>query len=161
MARPLKKRRVGCKPEANYFKPRGIPVADLDEVVLTLDELEAIRLADLEECYQEKAAEQMDVSRQTFGNIIRSAHKKIAVALVRGKALKIQGGIFTMIEKLFQCDDCRHEWSVPYGTGRPKGCPQCSGPNLHRSEKDSGPTRRGGAGRGRGRGKGRCGRQML
>ena len=48
MARPVKKRRVGCNPEANYFKPRGIPVADLDEVVLTMDELEAIRLADLE-----------------------------------------------------------------------------------------------------------------
>ncbi|MGD9042562.1 MAG: DUF134 domain-containing protein [Desulfobacterales bacterium] len=158
MARPFKKRRVGCKPEANYFKPRGIPVADLDEVVLTLDELEAIRLADLEECYQEKAAEQMDVSRQTFGNIVKSAHKKIAAALVQGKALKIEGGIFTMIEKRFQCDNCRHEWSVPYGTGRPNACPQCSGPNLHRSEKDRGPARQGGAGRGRGRG--RCGRQM-
>ena len=159
MARPFKKRRVGCKPEANYFKPRGIPVAHLDEVVLTIDELEAIRLADLEECYQEAAAEQMNVSRQTFGNIIRSAHKKIADALVRGKALKIEGGIFTMIEKLFECDDCRHEWSVPYGTGRPNVCPQCGSPNLHRSEKNRGPTRRGGAGRGRG--KGRCGRQML
>ncbi len=159
MARPFKKRRVGCKPEANYFKPRGIPVADLDEVVLTMDELEAIRLADLEEYYQEKAAKQMDVSRQTFGNIVKSAHKKIAAALVQGKALKIEGGIFTMIEKLFQCDDCRHEWSVPYGTGRPNTCPQCSSPNLHRSEKDRGPARQGGAGRGRG--KGRCGRQMI
>ena len=56
MARPIKKRRVGCNPQAIYFKPRGIPVADLDEVVLTMDELEAIRLADLEECYQETAA---------------------------------------------------------------------------------------------------------
>ena len=158
MARPFKKRRVGCKPEANYFKPRGIPVADLDEVVLTMDELEAIRLADLEECYQEVAAERMDVSRQTFGNIVKSAHKKIAIALVQGKALKIEGGIFTMIEKLFQCDDCRHEWSVPYGTGRPHACPQCNCPNLHRSDKDRGPARQGGGGRGRG--KGRCGRQV-
>ena len=159
MARPFKKRRVGCNPQANYFKPRGIPVADLDEVVLTMDELEAIRLADLEECYQEAAARQMDVSRQTFGNIVKSAHKKIAAALVQGRALKIEGGIFTMIEKTFQCDDCRHEWSVPYGTGRPNACPQCSCPNLHRSEKDRGPAKRGGGGRGRG--KGQCGRQMT
>ena len=159
MARPVKRRRIGCDPQANYFKPRGIPVAGLDEVVLTMDELEAIRLADLEECYQETAAKQMEVSRQTFGNIVKSAHKKIATALVQGKALKIEGGIFTMSEKMFQCDDCRHEWSVPYGTGRPNACPQCSSTNLHRSENDRGPARRDGAGRGRG--KGRCGRQML
>jgi predicted DNA-binding protein (UPF0251 family) len=159
MARPVKRRRIGCDPQANYFKPRGIPVADLEEVVLTMDELEAIRLADLEECYQETASRQMDVSRQTFGNIVKSAHKKIAAALVQGKALKIEGGIYTMTEKMFQCDDCRHEWSVPYGTGRPNACPQCGSTNLHRSEKDRGPARRDGAGRGGG--KGRCGRQMI
>ena len=159
MARPVKRRRIGCDPQANYFKPRGIPVADLDEIVLSMDELEAIRLADLEECYQETAAKQMAVSRQTFGNIVKSAHKKIAAALVQGKALKIEGGTFTMIEKLFQCDDCQHEWSVPYGTGRPNACPQCSSPNLHRSEKDRGQARRGVSGQGRG--KGRCGRQTL
>jgi predicted DNA-binding protein (UPF0251 family) len=156
MARPVKKRRVGCNPQANYFKPRGIPVADLDEVVLTMDELEAIRLADLEECYQEAAAAQMEVSRQTFGNIVRSAHKKIAAALVQGKALKIEGGIVKMSAKKFQCSDCRQEWSVPFGTGRPDACPRCNSSNFHRSEKDRGQARRGGSGRGRG--KGRCGR---
>ncbi len=156
MARPFKKRRVGCNPEANYFKPRGIPVADLDEVVLTMDELEAIRLADLEECYQEAAAQQMEVSRQTFGNIIKSAHKKIAAALVQGKALKIEGGIIKMRERAFQCSDCRQEWSVPFGTGRPESCPQCNSANFHRSQKDRGQAR--GSGSGKGRGKGRCGR---
>jgi predicted DNA-binding protein (UPF0251 family) len=158
MARPFKTRRIGCNPEANYFKPRGIPVADLDEVVLTMDELEAIRLADLEECYQETAAQQMEVSRQTFGNIVKSAHKKIATALVQGKALKIEGGIVKMSERMFQCSDCQHEWSVPFGTERPNGCPQCNSTNLYRSQKDRGPARCGGAGRGRG--KGSCGRQM-
>ena len=156
MARPVKKRRVGCNPEANYFKPRGIPVADLDEVVLTMDELEAIRLADLEECYQEAAAQQMEVSRQTFGNIIKSAHKKIAAALVQGKALKIEGGIIKMRERAFQCNDCRQEWSVPFGTGRPESCPQCKSANLHRSQRDRGQARGGGSAKGRG--KGRCGR---
>ena len=64
----------------------------LEEVNLTLDELEAIRLADLRGLYQEDAAKKMNVSRQTFGNIINSAHKKIADALLNAKALKIEGG---------------------------------------------------------------------
>ncbi|MGD8286179.1 MAG: DUF134 domain-containing protein, partial [Desulfobacterales bacterium] len=86
MPRPIKVRRISCNPEANYFKPRGIPVAELEEMVLSEDELEAIRLADLEGFYQEKAANEMNISRQTFGNIIRAAHKKIADALMYGKA---------------------------------------------------------------------------
>ena len=94
MARPINCRRVGSMPESNYFKPRGIPLSVLEEVVLTVDEFEAIRLADLESLYQEKAAEKMKVSRQTFGRIIDSAHKKVAEALVQGKALKIEGGKF-------------------------------------------------------------------
>jgi predicted DNA-binding protein (UPF0251 family) len=64
----------------------------LQQTTLTVDELEAVRLADLQGLYQEQAAEKMNVSRQTFGRIIESAHKKIADALVNGKALLIQGG---------------------------------------------------------------------
>ena len=86
MARPRNCRRVDSMPESNYFKPRGIPLSALEEVVLTVDEFEAIRLADLESLYQENAAEKMKVSRQTFGRIIDSAHKKVAEALVQGKA---------------------------------------------------------------------------
>ena len=74
MPRPFRCRRVYCKPDATYFKPRGIPVDLLEEVNLSMDELEAIRLADLEGKYQEDAAKKMNVSRQTFGNIISSAH---------------------------------------------------------------------------------------
>ena len=92
MSRPCRCRRIRCRPDTNYFKPRGIPLDALEEVNLTLDELEAIRLADLGELYQEDAAKKMDVSRQTFGNIINSAHKKIADALLNAKALKIEGG---------------------------------------------------------------------
>ena len=99
MPRPFRLRRVCCNPDANYFKPRGIPVDALEEVNLTMDELEAIRLADLEEMYQEDAAKKMDVSRQTFGNIITSAHKKIADTLVNSKALKIEGGVVKMMER--------------------------------------------------------------
>jgi uncharacterized protein len=91
MPRPFKCRRVCGTPGADYFKPRGIPLSDLQEIDLTLDEFEAIRLADLEGLYQEDAAKKMDISRQTFGNIIASAHKKIADAIVNGKALRIAG----------------------------------------------------------------------
>ena len=70
----------------------------LEEVNLTLDELEAIRLADLSELYQEDAAKKMNISRQTFGNIINSAHKKIADALLNAKALKIEGGTVERVD---------------------------------------------------------------
>jgi predicted DNA-binding protein (UPF0251 family) len=65
---------------------------ELDEVVMTLDEFEAVRLADLDGLYQEQAAEQMNVSRPTFSRIIESAHRKVADVLVHGKALRIEGG---------------------------------------------------------------------
>jgi predicted DNA-binding protein (UPF0251 family) len=92
MSRPCRCRRIRCKPDINYFKPRGIPLDKLEEVNLGLDELEAIRLADFDGLYQEDAAKKMDISRQTFGNIINLAHKKIADVLLNAKALKIEGG---------------------------------------------------------------------
>jgi len=92
MPRPRHCRKVACLPQATFYKPRGIPLALLKNVTLTVDELEAIRLADFQGLYQERAAEEMNISRQTFGRIIESAHTKIADALVNGKALSIQGG---------------------------------------------------------------------
>ena len=96
MARPKNCRRVNSMPLSNYFKPRGIPLRMLEESILTVDEFEALRLADLDGLYQDQAAVKMGVSRQTFGRIIESAHKKVAEALVKGKALKIEGGQFEM-----------------------------------------------------------------
>lgn len=84
-------------PQANYYKPRGIPLSVLEEVTLTVDEFEAIRLTDLEGLYQADAAEKMNISRQTLGRIVESAHKKIADALVHGKALLIEGGPIQII----------------------------------------------------------------
>lgn len=92
MPRPCKFRRVRHQPDAVYFKPRAVPLSLLDEVRLSFDELESMRLADLEGRYQENAAPLMKVSRQTFGNILKSAHKKVADALVNSKALRIEGG---------------------------------------------------------------------
>lgn len=150
MPRPFKYRKVCCNPKSNYFKPRGLPMSQLEEVNLTMDELEAVRLADLEKMYQEDAAAVMDISRQTFGNIIDSAHKKIADALLNGKALKIEGGVYTMAGvRNFRCYACSHIWGVSYGTGRPQECPQCKSTNIHRAEDDRGCARRGGPGFGK------------
>jgi len=150
VARPRNCRRVGSVPESNYFKPRGIPLSTLEEVILNVDEFEAIRLADLEGLYQEQAAEKMKVSRPTFGRIIDSAHKKVAEALVKGKALKIEGGEFEMAAmRKFRCYDCEHSWELPYGTGRPENCPSCKGGNIHRAEQGRGYGRRFGRGQGR------------
>jgi len=98
MPRPKRCRMVGCHPKNNYYKPRGVPLAFLEEVVLAVDEYEGLRLADLEGLYQEDAAVKMGVSRQTFGRIIESAHRKVADALVNGKALRIEGGDFALPE---------------------------------------------------------------
>ena len=92
MPRPRHCRRVAIVPHVAYYKPRGVPLSALQCVELAVDELEALRLADLEGLYQEEAAQRMNVSRQTFGRIIESAHKKVADALVHGKALSIEGG---------------------------------------------------------------------
>jgi predicted DNA-binding protein (UPF0251 family) len=92
MPRPCCRRRVAGRPAVAIFKPIRIPVDRLEEVVMTLDEFEAIRLADLEGLYQEQAAERMGVSRPTFSRIVEAAHRKIADALVHGKALRMEGG---------------------------------------------------------------------
>lgn len=150
MARPFCCRRIRFAPRIVYYKPRGIPLTSLQEIVLTLDELEAIRLADYEGMYQEEAAQRMNISRPTFGRIIESAHKKIAEAIIQGKALKIEGGNVKMSTiRVFRCSDCQHTWTVPYGTPRPSQCPTCSSHNLHRAAEDRGHGHRGGPCRGR------------
>ena len=126
MPRPRQCRRVSQLPQAAYYKPRGVPLRRLECVELTVDELEAVRLADLEGMYQEAAATKMNVSRQTFGRIIESAHRKIADALVHSKALSIQGGPVEVAEpapsELPRCDRqgapgprgrCRHRRGQP------------------------------------------------
>jgi predicted DNA-binding protein (UPF0251 family) len=114
----------------------------LDEVVLPVDEFEAIRLADYEGLYHEQAAEKMSVSRTTFGRIVESAHKKVADALINGKALRIEGGVIKMAEmKKFKCYDCGHELDLSYGIGRPSQCSSCDSKNIHRAMEDRDPHR--------------------
>jgi len=90
MARPMKCRCIKCRPHSCYFKPRGIPLTALEEVSLRLDELEAIRLADYQGLYHEEAAAKMEISRATFGRVLDEARRKVAEAILQGKALKIE-----------------------------------------------------------------------
>jgi uncharacterized protein len=89
MPRPRKRRRLGVQPNQITFKPAGISLQDLQSVSLLEDELEALRLADLEELSQAEAAEQMGISRSTFQRILAHARRQVALAIVEGKALRI------------------------------------------------------------------------
>jgi len=124
MPRPKICRRVGFLPGVRYFKPQGVPLAGLEVKVLTLDEVEAVRLADLEGLYQEQAAQRMGVSRQTFGNIVEQARRKIADCIVNGKALRIETGAADA-QGSIRFERCGHEWRVPPGSPPPRECPPC------------------------------------
>lgn len=96
MPRPRRHRFVEKKPEVTYFKPAGVRMKDLDDSVLTVDEFEAVRLKDLESMDQSLAAKKMGISQPTFHRLVLSARKKIADAIVNGKAIKIEGGRIKM-----------------------------------------------------------------
>jgi len=137
MARPFKSRKICFPPEYKLFKPAGVPRVELEEIILTIDEFESVRLSDLEGMYQEDAARELGVSRQTFGNIIKSARNKIAEGIVKGRVIKIEGGTYQMEGKrVFVCRSCQKEWEVAFGTGRPVECPNCQSKHFHRSHKD-------------------------
>lgn len=106
MVRPRLRRRVRGNFAATHFKPAGVPARNLETIKLSFDELEAIRLTDLEDMYQADAAEKMNVSRQTLGNIVKSARKKIAQALVKGQAIHIDGGTVEYMRKIYHCPSC-------------------------------------------------------
>ncbi|MBU1218312.1 DUF134 domain-containing protein [Myxococcota bacterium] len=112
MARPTICRKVGSTPKGNYFKPQGIPLKQLKEIVISIDEFEAIRLADYEGLYQDDAAVRMNISRQTFGRIVNIARQKVACALVNGCALKIEGGNVS-IESTTDGPPCQCEKPAP------------------------------------------------
>lgn len=130
MTRPCKCRRISGQPRSFLFKPCGVPLRELQETCLTLDELEAVRLADLQELYQEEAASRMGVSRQTFGNIVRSAHGKIADALVNAKSLKIAGGVVQLDRQRFRCGRCRTHWAASPVLEKIVACPKCRGNGI-------------------------------
>jgi predicted DNA-binding protein (UPF0251 family) len=134
MVRPKKDRIISHNPDVCYFKPRGIPLMKLEEVTLTMEEFEAVRLADIEGLSQEDAGERMGISRATFGRIILQARKNIADALVNGKAIRIEGGHYRIDvqERDFLCMGCGSRWQEPFGSGRPEECPECRGHEIKR-----------------------------
>ncbi len=130
MPRPVKLRQVDSIPTATFFKPAGVPMAQLETVTLAVEEVEAIRLKDEEGLHQEDCATQMRVSRATFHTILKSARQKIADALLNGKAIQVQGGVFALPGGRFRCRRDGSEWHLPPGPlpgVHSVSCPTCRG----------------------------------
>jgi predicted DNA-binding protein (UPF0251 family) len=121
MPRPFCHRRIAGHPTAAIFKPLGVPMRGIEEVVMTLDEFEAIRLADLNGLYQEQAAAEMAVSRPTFSRIVESAHRKLADVVCHGKALRIEGGPVEVHGR--RCCDIHDRPAAPTGPAARKERP--------------------------------------
>jgi len=111
----------------------GIPLDGLETVNLLHEELEAMRLIDLDGHYQEDAAEQMGISRSTIQRIVTEARRKVARALTDRMALHIEGGTIRVPTVHWQCADCAHLWEVEHGSGEgaPTRCPACGGHSIH------------------------------
>lgn len=139
MGRPHKERRVEQLPPVKHYKPASVPFRGLNETILTIEEMEAIRLADVEGLDQAEAAGRMEVSRPTFNRIVSMAHQKIATALWHGNAIRVDGGNFRISHPCQTglrhciCQTCGHEWSLPHGLGQKYNdlvCPTCQATNI-------------------------------
>jgi len=164
MPRPNKPRRIRHNPTATYFKPRGIPLRQLDSIELGLDEVEALRLADLEELSHEEVGEKMEISRATVGRILARARSKVAMALTQGMAIRIENGDLPTEESEAEMPD--NDRTGPQGQGprSGRGMGRCGGPATNNEGnkqpgrgmgrgRSAGPGRAAGPGAGRGQGK--------
>ncbi|AND83668.1 DUF134 domain-containing protein [Clostridium tyrobutyricum] len=124
MPRPVKYRKIERLPRYTYFVPVGRRKCEIEDIIIKVEELEAVRLKDIEKLNQEECAKKMQVSRQTFQNIIDSARKKIATAIVEGKAININGGNYTRNVCNFKCMDCGNVYEIKYEEDR-NICPVC------------------------------------
>ena len=134
MPRPRNCRYVERQPCVTYFKPRGIPMTELTETVLTVEGLEALRLADLEGLTTGEGAERMRVSRHTFGRTLSEARRAVADALVNGRALCIQGGTYAVLPPHAETYSCK-EFSTMQ-----KIAISSEGPSLETSYLDNGAS---------------------
>lgn len=124
MPRPHKPRLVSAMPRYTYFKPTGIPMPLLEEIVLTVDEVEALRLKDIEKLEQHDCATRMNVAQSTLQRILVSAHEKVSKAIIEGKALRIHGGPYALEGELL-CPHCRRR-RQGVGISDKESCPDCS-----------------------------------
>jgi uncharacterized protein len=130
MPRPVKNRWIYGTYKEEVFKPRGRGMASLEEVCLEADELEALRLADHEGLYQSEAAEKMGISRQTFGNILKRAHEKVADALIHRKMIRMFPG---QSDRRW-CNRCGRTWSGTMPHLNRDICPECDDDEMPRRE---------------------------
>ncbi len=126
MTRPRKLKLVEEAPRSDYYKPRGIPMRELEETRIAYEELEALRLVDLERLYQEDAAKRMGISRQTLQRMVTGARAKVVGAILSGKALRIQGGDYVFHEGAgaYRCGKCGKE--VPFSSGKRRSEWRCT-----------------------------------
>lgn len=133
MPRPRKRRTVSDVPRCTCFKPIGLRLGDTDEVRVLTEELEALRLKDLEGLDQLDSAERMGVSRPTFQRILRSARAKVARALIDGLTIRVEGGDFEVAARELHCRACGYTWEEPHGSGRGQDsflCPHCGSTDV-------------------------------
>ena len=135
MARPTKWRQIEHIPTVENFIPSDQRTTQFDETILKLEELEAIRLKDLEGLEQGECAKKMQVSRPTFQRILLSAREKVADSLINGKAIRIEGGNFTRNICPVRCLDCGHEWTESFENMEQIGagdytCPKCGSKSI-------------------------------
>lgn len=129
MARPEKNRNVLTPPSFNNFKPSGVRAVELQQVMLTLDEYEALRLADYDGLDHQQAAKKMDISRPTFSRLIAKARQKMAEFIIEGKSLQIEGGAVHFSENMILCLDCGARYQVAFSK-RHIICPECGSENF-------------------------------
>jgi len=154
MPRPPIERAVGGVPRVTLFKPAGVPGRDLEQLTLAVDELEAIRLVDLESLSHEQAAAAMGVSRQTVGRVLERGRAKVAEALVGGKAILIGGGQYRVEPRQFCCTSCGALWAAAPDAAPPASCPSCGSARVGTCWDPAGRCGMGQRGRGGGRGRG-------
>ncbi|KYC46375.1 MAG: hypothetical protein APG12_01393 [Candidatus Methanofastidiosum methylothiophilum] len=131
MPRARKKRCIYLDTNARYFKPRGVPLEQLDIIRLTFEELEAIRLKDLLGLEQTEASEKMGVSQPTFHRILKEARNKVSDALVNSKAIEIFGGDYEMGNDQLRCLGCGNSWETEVTCHRDQiKCPKCNSSNI-------------------------------
>ncbi len=129
MPRPQSNRIIHEPPLFSEFKPLGIKGQDLEQILLTLDEFEAFRLADQLGLSHAEAAEEMEISRSTFTRLIEKSRKKIADFIIQGKLLTIEGGNVHFRRNIIRCQNCGHMFKSRF-TDLITECPSCHSNNL-------------------------------